>query len=83
MTRNVISDVKARKSSLLTQGPSDRDPLRFIGLDGIHKDNPKEVVHRFCRVVFGVTWNPFLLNITIKQHLQKYANGNPELVKAC
>ena len=82
VTRNVISDVKARKSSLLTQGPSDRDPLRFIGLDDIHKDNTKEVVHRFCRVVFGVTRSPFLLNITIKQHLQKYANGNPELVKA-
>ena len=59
-----------------------RDPLRFIGLDDIHKGNPKEVVYRFCRVVFGVTSSPFRLNITIKKHLQKYANGNLVLVKA-
>ena len=61
---------------------SDRDALRFIWLDDIQKDNPKEVVYRFCRVVIGVTSSPFLLNATIKQHLQKYVNGNPELVQA-
>ena len=66
---------------MVSISPSDRDALRFIWLDDIHKDNPREVVYRFCRVVFGVTSSPFLLNATIKQHLQKYANGNPELVK--
>ena len=55
----------------------DRDTLSFIWLDEIHKDNPRAVVYRFCRVVFGVTSNPFLLNATIKQYLQKYANGDP------
>ena len=75
--------VDIEKASLMVSiSPSDRDALRLIWLDDIHKDNPKEVVYRFCRVVFEVTSSPFLLNATIGQHLQKYANGNPELVKA-
>ena len=91
-TANVLMGFRFHKVALLADiekaflmvsvSPSDRDALRFIWLDDIHKDNPKEVVYRFCRVVFGVTSSPFLLNATIKQHLQKYANGNPELIKA-
>ena len=76
----LVADIE-KAFLMVSISPSDRDALRFIWLDDIHKDNPKEVVYRFCRVVFGVTSNPFLLNATIKQHLQKYANGNPELVK--
>ena len=77
----LVADIE-KAFLMVSISPSDRDALRFIWLDDIHKDNPKEVVYRFCRVVFGVTSSPFLLNATIKQHLQKYANGNPELVKA-
>ena len=76
----LVADIE-KAFLMVSISPSDRDALRFIWLDDIHKDNPKEVVYRFCRVVFGVTSSPFLLNATIKQHLQKYANGNPELVK--
>ena len=35
--------------------PCDRDALRFLWLDDATRDNPTEVVYRFCRVVFGVT----------------------------
>ena len=77
----LVADIE-KAFLMVSISSSDRDALRFIWLDDIHKDNPKEVVYRFCRVVFGVTSSPFLLNATIKQHLQKYANGNPELVKA-
>ena len=76
----LVADIK-KAFLMVSISPSDRDALRFIWLDYIHKDNPREVVYRFCRVVFGVTSSPFLLNATIKQHLQKYANGIPELVK--
>ena len=77
----LVADIE-KAFLMVSISPSDRDALRFIWLDDIHKDNPKEVVYRFCRVVFGVTSSQFLLNATKKQHLQKYANGNPELVKA-
>ena len=76
----LVADIE-KAFLMVSISPSDRDALRFIWLDDIHKDNPKEVVYRFFRVVFGVTSSPFLLNATIKQHLQKYANGIPELVK--
>ena len=36
----------------------------------------------FSESSLELTSSPFLLNATIKQHLQKYANGSPELVKA-
>ena len=77
----LVADIE-KAFLMVSISSSDRDALRFIWLDDIHKDNPKEVVYRFCRVVFEVTSSPFLLNATIGQHLQKYANGNPELVKA-
>ena len=77
----LVADIE-KAFLMVSISPSDRDALRFIWLDDIHKDNPKEVVYRFCRVVFGVTSSTFLLNPTIKQHLQKYANGNPELVQS-
>ena len=77
----LVADIE-KAFLMVSISPSDRDAPRFIWLDDIHKDNAKEVVYRFCSVVFGVTSSPFLLNATIKQHLQKYANGNPELVKA-
>ena len=66
---------------MVSISPSDRDALRFIWLNDIYKDDSKEVIYRFS-VVFGVTSSPFVLNPTIKHHLQNYANGQPELVKA-
>lgn len=77
----LVTDIE-KAFLMVSISPSDRDALRFVWLDDIHKDNPKEVVYRFCRVVFGVTSSPFLLNATIRQHLQKYAEENPELINA-
>ena len=77
----LVTDIE-KAFLMVSISPSDRDALRFIWLDDIYKDNPKEVVYRFCRVVFGVTSSPFLLNATIRQHLQKYAEENPELINA-
>ena len=49
----------------------DRDVLRFLWVDDINKPSPEIVVLRFTRVVFGVSSSPFLLNATIKHHIER------------
>ena len=40
-----------------------------------------DVILRFARVVFGVCASPFLLNATIKHHVERFSSSHPELVK--
>ena len=50
----------------------DRDCLRFLWCEDVHKPDSKIVVYRFCRVVFGLNASPFLLNATLRYHISKY-----------
>ena len=59
----------------------DCDVLRFLWIDYLLKENPCLVHMWFNRVVFGVSSSPFLLNATIKHHLEKYRKVNPEPVE--
>ena len=56
-----------------------RDYLRFLWLKDIETDNPELLVLRFCRVIFGVNASPFLLNGTIKHHIEKYFHDDSEM----
>lgn len=56
----------------------DRDVLRFIWFDNIEDKEPKLRVFRFSRVVFGVS---FLLNATIKFHLERYMTSDQPTVE--
>ena len=58
----------------------DRDVLRFLWVDNIEKKNPEIMVLRFTRAVFGVFSSPFLLNATLKHHIERYKNEDPEFV---
>lgn len=49
-------------------------------MDDIEKKNPDIMVLRFIRVVFGVCSSPFLLNATLKHHIERYKNEDPEFV---
>ena len=60
---------------------SDRDVLRFLWVDDIHSPNPKIIPLRFTRVVFGVSSSPFLLNATVKYHIEQYEKDNPSFVE--
>ena len=60
---------------------ADRDVLRFIWVDDASKDSPDLRDYRFTRVVFGVSSSPFLLNATIRFHLEKYLESNGSLVR--
>ncbi|XP_068675693.1 uncharacterized protein [Montipora foliosa] len=59
----------------------DRDVLRFLWVDDIDKSSPETVILRFTRVVFGVSSSPFLLNATIKHHIEQYKEADPEFVE--
>ena len=60
--------------------PSDRDALRFLWYDDVEGREPKLIVLRFTRVVFGVSSSPFLLNATVRYHLEKFSSVYPALV---
>ena len=59
----------------------DRDVLRFLWVDDISKADPEIRVFRFTRVVFGVSSSPFLLNATIKYHLERFLGTNEAVVR--
>lgn len=56
---------------------ADRDFLRFVWLD----DHDELVVYRHCRVVFGVTASPFLLEACIRLHLESTRFSHPFVEK--
>ena len=59
----------------------DRDFLRFLWIDGGSEEECKVAVFRFLRVVFGITSSPFLLNGTIRHHLERYVDFERSFVE--
>ena len=59
----------------------DRDSLRFLWVEDVRDNNLSIVVCRFCRVVFGLNASPFLLNGTIRHHLDTFVLMDPDFVK--
>ena len=59
----------------------DHDVLRFVWVDDITKDEPKLQIYRFTRVVFGVSSSPFLLNATVKFHLENFIESHKAVVE--
>ena len=60
---------------------ADRDCLRFLWLEDVHKPDPQIAVYRFSRNMFGLNASPFLLNATLRHHISKYKEMDPEFVK--
>jgi len=52
----------------------DCDSLRFLWVDSLVEKEPKAVVLRFIRVMFRVSSRPYLLNATLRQHLEKFVS---------
>jgi hypothetical protein len=75
----VMADIE-KVFLMVSVAEPDRDYLRFLWIDSINKEKSDIQVLRFARVVFGVTSSPFLLNGTIKYHLERNSEKYPELV---
>jgi hypothetical protein len=75
----VLADIK---QAFLNVGidSQHRDFLRFLWYDRKDEDEPI-VIYRFNRVVFGITSSPFLLNGTIRHHLDKYVHNEHEVAQ--
>ena len=59
----------------------DRDMLRFLWWDDVLSEHPKICQYRFCRLVFGLTPSPAILNGVIQHHLDIHRKENPDTVK--
>ncbi|XP_068692782.1 uncharacterized protein [Montipora foliosa] len=62
--------------------PAERNLLRFLWVDDINSPNPEVITLRFTRLVFGLVCSPFILNVTLRNHLARYENINSEFVAA-
>ena len=56
------------------------DALRFLWVDDSSVGFPQIVEFRFARVVFGVSSSPFLLNGTLKYHVETFKAVDPKFV---
>ena len=65
---------------IISISKEDRDVLRFFWIDDVSLEQPRVITMRFTRVVFGVSSSPFLLNATIKHHVEKFVSDDPQLV---
>ena len=59
----------------------DRDMLRFLWYEDPFSSNPKPVVYRFNRLVFGLRPSPSILGATIEHHLRLFEQSEPEIAE--
>lgn len=76
----IIADIE-KAFLMISVAKKDRDVLRFLWYEDAFGDQLDLMELRFTRVVFGVSSSPFLLNATIRHHLEKYEATHPSLIK--
>ena len=74
----VVADIE-KAFHQIQINPEDRGILRFLWFNDIEKDCPQIKQYQFRRLVFGLTPSPALLASTIKHHLSKYEEKEPEV----
>ncbi|KAL3092962.1 hypothetical protein niasHS_004989 [Heterodera schachtii] len=85
MKHLILADIEKAFLQLSVR-EEDRDATRFLWLEDPQKteiSSPtyvRTVVFRFCRVSFGLTTSPFLLNATIREHLSFYDTALPQTI---
>ena len=61
--------------------PEDRHYMRFSWFEDVFADCPTIERNRFARVIFGVNSSHFLLAATLRIHLDRYNQIDPDCVK--
>ena len=76
----LMSDIKQAFLNVVIRD-EERDYLRFLWYDDPFSTEPNIIILRFLRVVFVIISSPFLLNATIKYHLERYLNDAKNFVE--
>ena len=76
----LIADIE-KAFLMVSVADEDRDVLRFLWLDDVNSELPRIKILRFAQVVFGVSSSPFLLNATIKHHMNGYKEVGEQFVE--
>ena len=76
----VTSDIQSAFLNIRVN-ENDRDYLRFLWIDDIHRADPLIIMKRFTSVLFGLGPSPFLLGATVSTHMEKYLDEYRTLVK--
>ena len=63
---------------MISLAPEDREFLRFLWVDDPLKEEPEIQVYRFA---FGVSSSPFLLNATVRHHLESHMTTHQGLME--
>ena len=76
----IVADVEKAFHQIVVS-PKDRNMLRFLWFDDIGKQNPQIIQYQFCRLVFGLTPSPAILNETIHHHVTRYLLTEPVIAE--
>ena len=76
----LVADV-VKAFLMIAMDEKDCDALRFIWVDDVTKEKPELRTFRFTRVVFGISSSPFLLNATVRYHLERFLDTNENVVQ--
>ena len=78
---NVSSDIDMKQAFLqIRVRKKDRNELKFHWIENMQLEDIKR--YRLTRSIFGLGESPFLLNGTMKEHLESSINKYPEMGKA-
>ena len=77
----LIADIE-KAFLMISVTPKDRDVLRFLWVKDIDDLESLQIeTYRFKRVVFGVASSPFLLNATVRHHMESNLELFPQMVR--
>ena len=76
----LVADIEKAFHQIVIE-ESDRNLLRFLWFKNVKDEQPEIVQYRFCRLVFGLTSSPAILNAVIQKHLSRYKGSEPQVMQ--